>query len=90
MCGEMRRPCIHGRDSTHEDIDAIAERIADRHRRVHQADVRVHEHAHRCPGDFAQPWRWPRRVPQAQQHFGVAIAEQIDEAFVESAEARPD
>ena len=69
---------------------AVAPRVEDRHRRVHEADVRVQRRGHHAIGRLAVALRDRHRVlvVQAQDHLRRAVAEVVDEAVVQPAVAR--
>ena len=85
------RPALRGIDrpggAEHEDRHAVAPGVEDRHRRVHQPDIAVHDRAHRAAGRLGIAVRDRDRVllVQTQQHLRVAVAEQVDEAVVQPA-----
>ena len=74
-----------------QDRNAIAPRVEDRHRRVHEADVRVERDRERLAGDPRVAVRERDRafLVDAEQKLRPRIAEVVDEAVVQAAEARP-
>ena len=69
--------------------DAVAPGVEDRHRAVHQPDIGVQRDRKRLAGDAALAMRDRDRalLVQAEQHLGL-VAEIIDEAVMQAAEAR--
>ena len=85
------REGVHRPDAAqHQHRNAIAPCIEDRHRRVHQADVRVQRDGERAPGDARVAVRQCHRafLVNAQEEFRALVAEVVDEAVVQAAEAR--
>jgi hypothetical protein len=66
---------------------AIAPRIEDRHRRMHQPDIAVQDRRHRALGHLGPAMRDRHRVllVQAQQHLRPLVAELVDQAVVQPA-----
>ena len=78
-----------GRAEDH-DRHPVAPGVEDRHRRVHQADIGMHRHRQRLAGDLRVTLGDCHRVffVQAEQHLRRAIAQIVDQAVMQSAEAR--
>ena len=71
----------------HENRHAVAPGVEDRHRRMHQSDIAVHDRAHRAAGHLGVAMRHCDGVllVQTQQHLRVAVAEEVDEAVMQAA-----
>ena len=88
------RPALRGVDGAgraeHDHRHPVAPGIEDRHRRVHQSDVGMHDHSHRTARYFCVTLRNRDRMlfVQAQQHLRRSVAEKVDEAVVQAAIAR--
>ncbi len=81
---------VHGSDAAEQQNgNAIAPRIEDRHRRVHQPDVRVQRDGERFSGDSRIAVRERDRMllVHAEQQLRPRIAEMVDEAVVQPAKA---
>jgi hypothetical protein len=81
---------IHRTDTAeHEDRYAIAPRVEDRHGGVHEADIGVQRDRHRPSRDARVAMRDRHGVlfVHAQENFGLRVAEMIDQAVVQAAEA---
>ena len=74
----------------HVDRHAIDPGVVDAHDAVHQADVGVHDHAHRLVGDLGVALRDRDRdlLVEREHHGRVLVAEIVDQAVVQSGEAR--
>jgi hypothetical protein len=88
------RPALHGVDrpdrAQEQDRNAVAPRIEDRHRRVHQPDIGVQSDRERHSGDARIPVRECDRgfLVDAEQKLRPRVAEIVDEAVVQPAKAR--
>ena len=73
-----------------QDRNAIAPRVEDRHRRVHEPDVGVQRDGERLARDARIAVRERDRalLVHAQQELRPRVAEMVDEAVVQAAEAR--
>jgi hypothetical protein len=73
-----------------EDGNAIAERVEDRHRCMHEPDIAVQSDRHRSAGDLGVRVRNRHRVllVQAEDDPRVAVSEVIDDAVVQATKAR--
>ena len=68
---------------------AVAERVEDAHRAMHQPDVAVQHDRHRFPRRFGVAMRdgYCVILMQTQDHLRIAIAQEVDEAVVKTAKA---
>ena len=86
---------LDGVDRTHaaekKDRNPIAPRVEDRHRGVHQPDVRMQRDGKRVPGDarIAVGERDRALFVHAEQELGAGIPQMVDQAVVQAAKARP-
>ena len=79
---------IHRAGGAHQEQRlAVAERVEDRHVRVHQPDVGMDDGRHRLVRGFRIAVRNAHRMVfmQAQQHARIGIAEMVDDGIVQAA-----
>ena len=83
--GRVDRTCRTDDQHRH----AITPRVEDGHRRVEQSDIGMHGDGHRSARylGVAVRDRYRMLLVQAQQHLRVVVAEVVDEAVVQAAEA---